>query len=128
MTSEHCDHSRRTDLTHGKSLVRNYYCHTCGSHWYLGRFWTEKQWDEYVEDFSEDNSKYFKMTVDKIEYNSTQVRLDILKNKESVPVGDGYYGEEQRLPYRWVNNDEDFQVYLDGKWQEAQSIDFQFNN
>ena len=122
-----CEHPRKTDLTHGLGDVRNIYCLHCGMHEYRGRTWTREEWNKYVNDLSEDVQKYYKETVDGIEYNTVQVRPDLLKAKESVPVGDGFYGKEQRLPYRWFNEDEDFQVYLDGKWQEAESIDFDFD-
>lgn len=46
-----CDHRGKTDLTKGKGETRNYYCPRCQCHWYLGKFWTKTQWDEYVEDF-----------------------------------------------------------------------------
>lgn len=56
---EACDHAAKTDLTHGLGETRNHYCRTCGMHWYRGRTWTKAQWDEYVNDFSEDNNEYY---------------------------------------------------------------------
>lgn len=53
------------------------------------------------------------------------VRKEIINNGESVPVGDEYYGCREPLPYRWLN-DTDFQVYHNGVWKEACSIDWDF--
>jgi len=54
-----CEHHVKTDLTQGLGETRNIYCIKCETHWYLGRSWTRVEWNEYVEDFSEDKSKYF---------------------------------------------------------------------
>lgn len=63
-----------------------------------------------------------------IEYSTTTIRKDILKQNLRVPVGNDYYGSAEALPYRWTGEDgEDFQVYHNGKWKFAQSIDFEFN-
>jgi len=59
MRNNDCDHPTKTDLTQGLGEIRNIYCIKCKMHWYRGRSWTEAEWDEYVEDFSEDKSKYF---------------------------------------------------------------------
>lgn len=52
------------------------------------------------------------------------VRKDILEREENVPVGNDYYGENKPLEYRWKG--EEFQVKINGKFQEAESIDFDF--
>lgn len=52
------------------------------------------------------------------------IRKDILKRGESVPVGNGYYGERVPLEYRYKGKK--FQVRVNGKFQEAQNIDFDF--
>lgn len=55
-----------------------------------------------------------------------------------TPIGDWVFvgtewiniDELQNIPYRWVMKDteyEYFQIYFNGKWQVAQSIDFSFN-
>ena len=54
-----CKHENKKDLTQGLGEIRNHYCPDCKMHWYRGRSWTKEEWDEYVEDFSEDKSKYF---------------------------------------------------------------------
>lgn len=54
-----CEHQNKKDLTQGLGETRNHYCPDCKMHWYRGRSWTEDEWNEYVEDFSEDKSKYF---------------------------------------------------------------------
>jgi hypothetical protein len=62
-------------------------------------------------------------------YPKAKVREDILEQNLSVPVGEGYYGLPEALAYRWKDADTDeeqFQVYLNGQWQDAQSIDFEF--
>jgi hypothetical protein len=56
------------------------------------------------------------------------VRKDLLEKELGVPVGDVYYSEAESLPYRWSGEEEDkFEVLYEGKWQEAYSIDFEFN-
>jgi hypothetical protein len=62
-----------------------------------------------------------------VQYSTTTVRKDLLKKKLSVPVGAEHYGSPEPLPYRWTGEDgEDFQVYHNGKWKFAMSIDFDF--
>lgn len=61
------------------------------------------------------------------------IRKDLVKQSLSVPVGDSYVSGVlgQRFEYRWVNEDEpgeQFQVFHDGSWQDAESIDFDFQN
>jgi len=56
------------------------------------------------------------------------VTADILANRLAVPIGDSkFYGLKEPLPYRWVD-DETFQVFYSGEWQEAQSIDWDFTD
>lgn len=64
------------------------------------------------------------MTQTKIKF--ARIREDIWLDNLSVPVGDGYYSSRVKIPYRW--NKKKFQVFYKGKWQEAQSIDFEFIN
>jgi hypothetical protein len=45
-----CKHEKKTDLTHGKGELRNFYCPDCKTHWYKGKIWSEEQWDDYVND------------------------------------------------------------------------------
>jgi hypothetical protein len=54
-----CTHSNKKDLTQGLGTVRNIYCPNCKMHWYKGRSWLLEEWNEYVNDFSGDDSKYF---------------------------------------------------------------------
>jgi hypothetical protein len=71
----------------------------------------------------ENSSKYLTCTVRKEERGYC------------VPVGNSYVQEDKliNVPYRWVDGNgiedddgENFQIFHDGKWQEAQSIDFDF--
>jgi len=71
-----------------------------------------------------------KITIDGIEYSQVKIREDLIEDELSVPVGKGYYSKPDPLPCRWVNEgeqDEAFEVYLNGKWQEAMSIDFDWD-
>lgn len=65
-----------------------------------------------------------KTKINGIEYSLAVVRKDLLEEKLGVPVGEGYYYAADPLPYRWIN--EEFQVYYNGKWESAESIDFDF--
>ena len=59
------------------------------------------------------------------------IRKDLQDTDLGTPVGDTYVfylGEAQRFEYRWLNNDKEFQIFLDGEWLEADSIDFDFPN
>lgn len=63
-------------------------------------------------------------------YPLAKIREDL---ELAVPVGLEYYKEATPLPYRWVNDmggedsdGETFEVYLNGSWEEAQSIDWEF--
>lgn len=56
------------------------------------------------------------------------VREDI-RGEEAPPVGEGFYYGDDPIPYRWINEDtedEAFEIFLDDKWQEAMSIDWDF--
>lgn len=55
-----------------------------------------------------------------------KIRKDILKKGLAVPIGDKHYSPSYELQYRWKTED-DFQVFFMGKWQDAESIDFDFN-
>jgi hypothetical protein len=57
-----------------------------------------------------------------------RVRKDLIEQGLSVPVGKGYYGDVAPLKVRWLRegeNNEQFQVMLNGKWMNAESIDFE---
>lgn len=54
------------------------------------------------------------------------VRKDLIARKLSVPVGGEYFSKRKRLKYRWKNNDSIFQVFLNNRWQTAESIDWDF--
>jgi hypothetical protein len=61
------------------------------------------------------------------QYPMKVIRPDIISNVEGVPVGDKYYYGSAPLRSRWKHEDEDneeFQVYFEGQWLEAQSIDW----
>jgi ADP-heptose:LPS heptosyltransferase len=68
-----CKHEGKTDLTHGKGEVRNFYCPTCKTHWYKGKIWSEKEWGEYVNDIEEFPKKVF------IVYKPTGKKEEVLK-------------------------------------------------
>lgn len=52
------------------------------------------------------------------------VRKDILKKGQKVPVGNTYVGEGE-YEGKWFGEDEDeFKIKLKGKWEEAESIDW----
>ncbi len=58
-----------------------------------------------------------------------RIRKDILADGETVPIGKQWYGGKAKLPYRWLNADqpnETFQVKYKSKWQDAESICFEF--
>lgn len=62
-------------------------------------------------------------------HKPAQIRPDLLAEGTGVPVGDKFYHLSEPLPYRWKNEGEDneqFQVFFEGKWQDAESIDFDF--
>jgi len=57
------------------------------------------------------------------------VRHELTKDKLSVPVGGKHlnFTEASRpLPYRWLNDDEGFQIRFKEQWLDAESIDFDF--
>lgn len=53
-----------------------------------------------------------------------QIRTDLRNDNILVLVGD-FLISNGTYPYRWVN-DEDFEVFVDGQWRSADSIDFEF--
>ena len=38
------------NLSKGSCPPFHHYCQECKSHFYMGRFWTDKQWNKYVND------------------------------------------------------------------------------
>lgn len=38
------------DLTHGYGDFRNYICYDCGAHSFREKFYTSKEWEEWVND------------------------------------------------------------------------------
>ena len=57
------------------------------------------------------------------------IRKDLQQEELGVPVGEKYYHGSEPLPYRWINeekDDEQFQVFFEGEWVEAYSIDFDY--
>jgi hypothetical protein len=67
--------------------------------------------------------------VNGVNFPAAKIRQDLLEEELSVPVGDGHYGSKEPVAYRWKNlgqDNEQFQVHLNGEWQDAESIDFDF--
>jgi hypothetical protein len=61
--------------------------------------------------------------------NTCRIRKDLLDGDMGVPVGNDYIREDIEYEYQWIGKDEEeFQIKLNGKWQDAQSIDFDFDN
>lgn len=58
--------------------------------------------------------------------NRVYIRKDLLEMSLGVPVGNTYYWEDAPLEYRWVD-DTRFEVKYNGEWQEAESMDWEFN-
>jgi hypothetical protein len=59
--------------------------------------------------------------------NKCKMRSDIYESGYGISINDGqqvYYGDEE-LEYKW-DEDENFFVLLDGEFQPAESIDFEF--
>lgn len=54
-----------------------------------------------------------------------RIRKDLLEQNLKIPVGDKYIAEDREYSYRWLKDQ--FQIYLNGKFQDASSIDFEFN-
>lgn len=65
-------------------------------------------------------------TVDGIVRSIATVRKDLLEEQMGVPVGETHYSSSEPLPYRWTRKEE-FKVFHNNKWQDAESIDFDFN-
>ncbi|MEO2054724.1 MAG: hypothetical protein ABGX83_05435 [Nitrospira sp.] len=62
------------------------------------------------------------------------VRRDLIEEGLSMPVGEKYYGGTEPLLCRWINDEGEvdldganFQVFFEGSWEEALSIDFVFS-
>ena len=52
------------------------------------------------------------------------VRPDLTDLGLSVPVGDTFVNKGE-YQYRWLNHDV-FQIFYEGKWCDANSVDFMF--
>ena len=60
-------------------------------------------------------------------FGHCKVRKDLLKKGLSVSIGDKFCNPTQELKYRWNEDETEFQVLYLGKWQDAESIDFEFD-
>lgn len=54
------------------------------------------------------------------------IRPDILKQGLSVQAGNVKIDNDDAIAYRWLKDDEGFQVLAMGRWRDAESIDFEF--
>lgn len=70
------------------------------------------------------NHETTQIKIEGFNYPVAKVRQDLLDEGTAVPVGKNYYTSAEPLAYRWKG--EEFEVYLNGKWQCAESIDFEF--
>lgn len=71
-------------------------------------------------------NKNLKTTPNSTPPKFAKVRADLLKSKESVPVGDHYYNESEPLPYRWIEGS--FYIFHNEGWHPAYSIDWDFED
>jgi hypothetical protein len=56
------------------------------------------------------------------------VRRELIRKNLSAPLGDHqYYGDEEPLPYKWINCDEKLLIFRHGEWLEAVSTDWDFD-
>ena len=55
------------------------------------------------------------------------IRKDVRKHLLAVPIGNYFEGGSKPLEYRWASSVK-FQIFYKGKWRNAQSIDFDFND
>jgi hypothetical protein len=56
------------------------------------------------------------------------IRPDI-NPTDGIPVGTGHiYDRTAKYECKWSEDEETFFIKVDGVWQEAQSIDFDFTN
>lgn len=81
-----CTHPDKKDLTQGIGKERNHFCPTCDMHWYRGRTWTKAEWAEYVEDFSEDKSKYFPKGKVKLFFLALSLAFVSCQEKPQKPI------------------------------------------
>jgi hypothetical protein len=56
-----------------------------------------------------------------------KVRKDLAEQGLSVSIGNNNWLEPKKeVNYKWGEDDLDFYVFVDEKWQDAASIDFDF--
>tara|TARA_R110000765_G_scaffold351817_1_gene441808 strand:+ start:384 stop:593 length:210 start_codon:yes stop_codon:yes gene_type:complete len=58
LTRSCCPSSSHRDLSNGIGENRHILCGNCFSHWYKGRYWNAKEWEEWVSgyDYSDNTS------------------------------------------------------------------------
>ena len=65
-----------------------------------------------------------------MEKNYCRIRKDLLEDDIMIPLSINsnytYIGTSRKKQYRWINDDEQFQIKHCGKWYNAESIDFEF--
>ncbi len=57
-------------------------------------------------------------------FKKCRIRRDILSEGLSVPVGRDYVNSPGLFHYRW--HGDSFMILLNEKWEDAQSVDFEF--
>lgn len=60
-------------------------------------------------------------------YLTCTIRKDLIDADLSVPIGDTYLHTSEPIPYRWLSDEDGFQVLHNNKWHDAYSIDFDFS-
>lgn len=54
------------------------------------------------------------------------LRADLLKKGEAAVVDGSKCDWSYAMPYRWLKEDEGFEIFIHGRFREAESIDFDF--
>ena len=78
-----CQNPKITDLSQGLGDERNYYCKSCKSHFYKGKVYTEKEWDDWIEDWDYKNMKP-KSTPDNITESAVAAAVGGEENKSTT--------------------------------------------
>lgn len=51
-----CNHNNYSNLSYDK-LNPHYFCHTCKSHYYNNKYWTKKEWENWIEEIDKKDNK-----------------------------------------------------------------------
>ena len=98
-----CKHENKKDFTcwsfGDEKHIEHFYCPNCKAHWFKGKYYNQKQWQEYVN-FPEDSEEKKVLMVGNLD-NVNELLLKSMEKLKNLPGAQvvGGDNEEENFPY-----------------------------